>query len=57
MKEFVVSANGPDMLYLPFATIQMLLLSVYKWSGLPQVGKELNFIGKMVEDLIFNLEP
>jgi hypothetical protein len=55
MKEFVVSANGPDMLYLPFATIQMLLLSVYKWSGLPQVGKELNFIGKMVEDLIFNL--
>jgi hypothetical protein len=55
MKKFIISNNEKNTLYLPFSTIQMLHLSVLRWSGLPQVGKELNFIGKMVEDLIFNL--
>jgi uncharacterized Zn finger protein (UPF0148 family) len=55
MKNFIISTGETEKLSFPFATIQMLQLSVYKWSGLPQVGKDLNFIGKMVEDLIFNL--
>jgi hypothetical protein len=55
MKNFIISDDETEKLFLPFATIQMLQLSVYKWSGLPQVGKDLNFIGKMVEDLIFGL--
>ena len=55
MKKFIINNTEKNTLYLPFSTIQMLHLSVLRWSGLPQVGKELNFIGKMVEDLIFNL--
>jgi hypothetical protein len=44
-----------DTFYMPYFTILLLLLAVFKWSGLPQVGKALNYIGKTAERLVFSL--
>jgi len=55
MKKFIIHNQKNGLVYLPFFTIQMLKLAVFKWSGLPEVGKELNYIGETLEELIFNL--
>jgi hypothetical protein len=55
MKDYIPYSSSEDVYWMPFFTIKLLQLAVFKWSGLPQIGKELNYIGKTVEEIIFNL--
>lgn len=55
MSNYIVHDPTENVFHIPFYTLKMLQLAVFKWSGTPQVGKGLDYIGKTVEELIFNL--
>jgi len=55
MSEYLPYDSGEDVYWLPYFTIKLLQSAVLKWSGLPQIGKGLDYVGKTVEGIIFNL--
>lgn len=47
--------NLENIYWLPFFSIRLLHLAIFKWSGKSKIGKDLNYVGKTVEEIIFNL--